>query len=402
MPDNPFGPEAVDAGAFKGEPVPGRHWTAMAVIVGMLVGLAVMVLLVRLLPRDAAGAGLGLNTQGVYDVHPRGRFHFGVTAGPAFMDAARQFDPARTVLWLGASQVYGINNYHPPEHNVAYRVFDALISDQVAVLTLSFPLASPQEHEVMLDSLVGKVRFSGLIIGAAFGDMRHAGLRQEVAQALDDQAVRARIEQTEAGRRLVAEASREQRKTPIAQVQRGELSLMDRTEGWITGRMNEWFGMENFRRAGRAWVLLGVQETRRYLESLRARYTRDLSHYRVEMLEQNYRANWAAWQQMLAVAKAEGVPTLVYVAPRPTDFFPFEPGTYERFKRDLAALALSNGAAFVNIEDAVPNQYWGLVDIGFGFYARDPFHFTAEGHALMANALLPHIRRLVLDRVAGP
>src|SRR5262249_50214409 len=112
MPDSPFGPAPVAAGAFKGEPVPGRHWTAMPVIVGMLVGLAIMVLLVRLLPRDATGAGLGLNTQGVYDVHPRGRFHFAVTAGPEFMDAARQLDPARKVLWLGASQVYGINNYH--------------------------------------------------------------------------------------------------------------------------------------------------------------------------------------------------------------------------------------------------------------------------------------------------
>jgi hypothetical protein len=399
--------EDVQANVGEAQSFPGHggyhvRLSAVAIVIGALIGLAMMVAFVRLLPRNAEEAGLGLNTQAVFHIHPRGRFHWQYVTAPELAEAARQFDEFRKLLWLGASQIYGINNYRPPQHNVAYRIFDASIDERAAVLTVSFPLASPEEHNVLLQHLIGKVRFSGLIIGAAFGDMRHAGLRQQIAQALDDPETRYRIEQTEQGQNLVAEAKPDRRPTPVARPEHSELSLTDRTERWITGRLEDWFGMENFRRAGRAWVLLGLQEMRRALESLRARYTRDLSRYRVPMMEQNYRTNWAAWQHMLATAKAEGIPALVYVAPRPTDFFPFDPETYDKFKRDLATLAAAHGANFVNIEDAVPNEHWGLVDIGFGFFARDPFHFTAEGHALMADALLPHIRHHLFSRAIGP
>jgi len=386
------------AGAPSGDPRHAARRTrraAAALLIGACAGLTVMVALIRALPRDPATAGLGLNTTAVSEAHPRGLFQFDTLTGKEFATAARHFAGSRKVLWLGASQLFGINKYRPPQHNVAYRVFDALIGEGTAVLTLSFPLASPQEHDVMLSALIGRAHLSGLIIGAAFGDMRDAGLRQSVANALDDPQARARLAQTAHGQRLIAAAAAKQRRDAVAQPAQSDRSPMERTEARITGRLQHWFGLEDFRRAGRAWVLLGLQQMRRYFESLRARYTRDLSHYHVPILKRDYDANWASWQHMLAMAKAEGVPTLVYIAPRPTDFFPFDPTLYVKYKRELAALAARNGAAFVNIEDAVPNKYWGLVDIGFGFYARDPFHFTAEGHALMAEALLPHIRRLI-------
>jgi lysophospholipase L1-like esterase len=132
------------------------------------------------------------------------------------------------------------------------------------------------------------------------------------------------------------------------------------------------------------------------VESLRARYTRDLSRYRVPILPQSYAANWRAWDEMLAATKAAGIPTLVYIAPRPTDFYPFDPAGYDAFKRDMERLARRQEAAFANFENVVPNNMWGLVDISFGFYARDPFHFTAEGHALFGRAMVPEIRRSLL------
>ncbi|MBM3528079.1 MAG: hypothetical protein FJX62_08300 [Alphaproteobacteria bacterium] len=102
---------------------------------------------------------------------------------------------------------------------------------------------------------------------------------------------------------------------------------------------------------------------------------------------------------MLDIARMRNIPALVYIAPRPTDFFPFDPTAYAAFKQDLAALAAEREAGFANIEDAVfPDDKFGMADLAFGFYARDPFHFSADGHAQMADALLPHIRRHIVER----
>jgi lysophospholipase L1-like esterase len=87
---------------------------------------------------------------------------------------------------------------------------------------------------------------------------------------------------------------------------------------------------------------------------------------------------------------------LLYIAPRPTDFFPYDAAGYAAYKRDIAALARQTGATLANIEDAVPNRYWGMVDLAFGFPVRDPFHFRAEGHALTAKALVPLIESHLL------
>jgi hypothetical protein len=378
---------------------------SIATVGGGILGLAAVVAFLVAHPREASQAGLGLNTVEVFDQHSRGTFHLGGQHPPAEVrDVVHGFGAMPKLLWLGASQLYGINAYQPGHRSAAYQVFDALIPDNVATVTVSLPLAFPEEHEIVLQYLLAREKVSGVVIGAVYGDMRHDAVRATVAQLLDDADTRRRIEGTEHGRRLVARAQIKEtdKAATVPGPDRDAPSLMAVTEERITDIGEKAFRLETLRKAGRGWTILTLEDIRRYFESLRARYTRDLSSYRVPMIAKNYEANREAWREMMAAAKKAGTPMLVYIPPRPTDFFPFEPAGYEAFKRDIEQLAAQNSAAFVNLENVVPNALWGEVDLSFGFNVRDPFHFRAEGHTLLAQALLPHIRKHLIEGRGAP
>ncbi|MEX0751336.1 MAG: hypothetical protein WD073_00215, partial [Xanthobacteraceae bacterium] len=249
-----------------------------------------------------------------------------------------------------------------------------------------------------------KLPVSGLVIGAVYPDMRHDIIRKEIAELLRDPQTRGRLERTERGREILMRipAEPQERAASASESKQNDASPMTRTERAVTEVLESWIGLETLRGAGRALVRLTLEDVRRYFESLRARYTRDLSRYRVPILPQRYRENMKAWRAIFETARDAKIPMLVYIAPRPGDFYPFDADGYGQFKRDIEALARETGAAFVNLEDAVPNREWGEVDLSFGFLVRDPFHFTAQGHALMAEALLPHIKRTFRIGRAAP
>ncbi|MBM3528078.1 MAG: hypothetical protein FJX62_08295 [Alphaproteobacteria bacterium] len=240
-----------------------------------------------LVPRKASEAGFGIDTYAVFDSHSKGKFHFAAADEPDVLETVRQLKAQRIVLWLGASQVFGINGYKPPERTVAYRVFDALIPDGVAVIAVTFPQASPQEHLISLQYMIGRFQISGLIVGAAFGDMRHNSVRPNVAGLLDDTPTR---EGLRAVGSPLATAPLGASQPAVAQPDRSA-SLAERSEAHLTRTLEDCCGFETFRQTGRAWILLGLQDTRRGIESLRARLTRDLSRYRVGMVERHYANN---------------------------------------------------------------------------------------------------------------
>jgi hypothetical protein len=376
-----------------------RIWASIA---GGIVGLAVVVFLIANRERDAAEAGLGIDTYQVITEHPLGKFHY--TWLTPISDLASMFQQRpelpKKILWLAASQAYAINDPQPGDANVTYHVFSALTRDGLDVVNASIPNAYPEEFEILLQYALANGRLDGLIIGAVYDDMRENGIRPWVSEAVPE--IRAQLAATDHGRSMLAKFPLDEKLTDLASSAQGKepdnQNVANRVEKQLTETLDHYLGMETIRAEGRAKVLLTLQKLRQFVESLRARYTRDLSNYRVPILPERYRANWEAWRDMLTIARARNVPVLIYIAPRPTDFFPYDLNAYETFKSDLTALAVEFGAHIINIEDVVPNDDWGYVDVNFGFPVRDPFHFNGMGHRLMADALVPPIRKFFLRK----
>ncbi|NKB56564.1 MAG: hypothetical protein GKS00_09525 [Alphaproteobacteria bacterium] len=369
-----------------------------ALLIGALLGVATLTAGLMLHERSAAESGLGINTtSGVTPHDTLGAFEFDSPAGLTLDRIMTTRGLPRRTLWLGASQLYGINDRKPKDRTVAYRVFSVLAAEGVDLGVIGLPNGTPREHLILLASLAPRVEPDLLIVGAVYDDMRHPEIRPSLDMAAGQSPARDVLARYTAGREILASRNQPEGPSTAQQTIRRKESWTQRSEAWLTATLEDTFGFTTARKKGRGLVVLTLLELRRFFELQRFRWTRDLSNYRVQIQLESYRGNLTAWEAMLELAERRGIAVLIYIAPRPADFFPYDPEGYAAYKRDLHRLAKRYGARLLSIEDAVPPQYWGEVDITFGFPVRDPFHFKNAGHELMAKALLPEIQRALQD-----
>lgn len=341
---------------------------------------------------SVSDAGLGEDTQG---------FQKAYTVEPVFFSDAGDLRAAwrastdrKAVFWLGASQTYAINAPEPGDRTAPDIAAEAVRKRGDRLYALSYPNGSPAEHYVLLNGVLAMGTPAAVVIGAVYDDMREKGVRPEIGAFAKDGDAHRTLLDTEIGKRLWASAEEGLRATP-SQSGTGakSRSLMDMSEAGITSYLERQFHAETLRGEGRGQIVIAVTKARQFLEGLRARYTRDISNYRYPILADDYVRNWKSWEAMLDLLARNRVPTLIYIAPRPTDFFPYDPARYATFKQDLGRLAEAHGAKVVNLEDVAPSEDFGFVDTNFGFLVRDPFHFKGAAHrkfaAAIERALLP-------------
>ena len=169
---------------------------------------------------------------------------------------------------------------------------------------------------------------------------------------------------------------------------------MERSENAIIRLLETSFKAETIRSEGRGLITLQIIRLRQFIEGLRARYTRDISNYRYPIPYNQYRYNLNAWEELLKLAHIKETPVLVYIAPRPTDFFPYDSIKYEEYKKSIFKLTQYYGATYINLENLILSKYFGYVDTNFGFLVRDPFHIQGVGHSLLAGEITKEIKKL--------
>ena len=109
-----------------------------------------------------------------------------------------------------------------------------------------------------------------------------------------------------------------------------------------------------------------------------------------KMIAPRYARNMGALRQLLVDARRDGVKVIAYIAPLRQDVpMPYNPDQYQAWKNAISMMAETYGAELLNLETAVPPQFWGSNrgdDIDF-------MHFRGEGHRIMAKTLLPYVER---------
>ena len=72
---------------------------------------------------------------------------------------------------------------------------------------------------------------------------------------------------------------------------------------------------------------------------------------------------------------------------------PYDSNEYIDFKNEVKNIAQFYNTNFVNLENIVPGEYWGLkTSTNIGQHIElDFMHFMFEGHKILAETLLNHI-----------
>ena len=377
---------------------------------GLAVAGFVLALLLPAPQVNFSEIGLGIGTTAAFGKSSPSRHHCTTVkdAGDC-IEAAQARKTDQRVLWLGASQLHAINDMQSGDRTAPQRLFDGFAPQGLDLVTFSQPNANFQEHLILFEYLRSRLAVKGLVLGAVFDDMRESGVRQSIASALDDPAVRRSLATHAAGRSIlvrygddqstpdaVRQDGKEYAGTPAATALDG--SLQARVETTVDGWLGDLSRLWRDRGRLRSSIIHGLRQLRGAAWGLRNRLLGiDSSRWTVAVPRAQYDVNRKALATLLDSARAAGVPVLLYICPRPVDaYFPFAPERYAAFKDDIARLAAEKGALLANLEDAVKGDVWGRVDNGVGVIVTDVFHFRDAGHAQLAAALRPYLARQFL------
>jgi hypothetical protein len=324
--------------------------------------------------------GLGAATSAVFARFEGDPIHcHDMTDVAACLAGFRRRGATQAALWLGNSQLHGVNQFEVGQETASAQLFDHLRGSGIDLLTLSQPNANLQEHLVLYAYLRARVPLRLVLLPAVFDDLRDAGVRTTVASALEDEATRSFLSTSEAGRDVLA--TNEFTSDPdLAAL---EETFQERSETYLNAWMERHVELWDLRPEVRGTLGVWVRMVRNAMFGI-------TTHSKRRLIEGSYVKNLAAAEVILADARAQGARVLVYVAPLRSDVArPYVESEYARFKREISELADRYGAGFLDLDQAVPAELFGVTEsrtIGVATEV-DFMHFQAGGHAILAERL---------------
>ncbi len=277
-------------------------------------------------------------------------------------------------LWLGNSQLHGINNYRDGDHTAPYWL-KATAKTRYAFwpLGISLPNANFQEHYILSSYIASQLPIQGLILELVFDDLREDGLRAGVPELVPPATT---------SKPLSVSLTRD---SPATESPANE-KLETRLEKMLDKTSTLW----SMRPAMRAQFLEDLYELRNFVFGINPTTVR-------KMIRPRYEKNMQTLEKLLADYQRRNIPMVLYIAPIRGDVqLPYDRGEYEEWKQAVQQLTQKYSATLLNFEALIPNQYWGAGSKG----EIDFMHFRGEGHRIIADALAPYIGRVIVARAS--
>lgn len=329
---------------------------AAPLLLGVLLALSGLEL-VREHAFDPNNAGLGTLTRSVLGYGPGHRIQCEATApgSPCVTDYRAAGSPP-AVLWLGNSQLHGVNRYQPGQSTAPMLLHAALAPKGLYLVAYSLPNANAQEYRAMFRQLTGQYAIRTIVVGVSLDKFREGGVRRAI----------------EAGGPRAA---------PAGQT---DDSLEAHSDAWLERTLASNSGLWRDRGLIRSMVVYAIQVGHLRALGITSQTPRPVSP---ALLSENM----SALQGLIADAGRNRTRVILYAQPYRSDVpGPTPPGQYRRFLADLNAMAAPGKVDVLDLTSLVPGPQWGMrKDPMFGFEDYDFMHFTAAGHRLLAQAIAP-------------
>lgn len=294
-------------------------------------------------------------------------------------------------LCLGNSQTHAINQKKDTDVNYVQIVFDTLQADSIDFLAHTLPNANLQEYYLSFSYWRQKFPIKYLVVPVFMDDLREDGIRKPSFEALfqnefsisDTAAVAQKINTT------IAAESGSQENADLAGLQG---TIQEKSELYLSGKLDENWEAWKKRPEIRGRFFTSLYLFRNTLFGITPQSKRKL-------IPARYESNMAALRQILENADKENIKTCIYIPPLRNDIEPpYVLSEYESFKKAVEDLtAAYSNVTFLNLEDIVPGQYWGMkASTNINKEPEYDFmHFQYDGHVLLAKSLLPAFREMI-------
>ena len=285
------------------------------------------------------------------------------------------------ILWLGNSQLAGINRYQEGDENAPQILHKSLLSRGQYLVIYSQPNANLLEHALVYTAVAPKFDTKLLMMPVVFDDIREHGVREHIANFAQDKSIRDTVDTSALAPFLnpsIASAmSSQDTDTPVK-----DRSLQKTSESKLTSWLEKHSRLWAARPALKGTLSSAIHQLRNKALGIHSTTKR--------AVPQNvYKERMQVLEIMLENARTTGIDVLLYVPPYRRDIDgPYIEDQYTAFKSDLMAIAKRTDAHYLDIETIVPGPEWATVtDRIFGFKEPDFMHFTAAGHQRLAGSL---------------
>ena len=364
-----------------------KEQLGLSLLTPLLVGGAVAVFFVlavfKGLPEDADLA-LGRFTSSYfgtvdgYPIHSRGVFDI-----DQITEGWRKRGRCPVVVWLGNSQLHGINQYQEGQENAPLLVHHRFSPQGIDVLTFSPASANLIEHYVLFEFLRQKLPIKVLVWQGMFVNQRWTTVRPELQSCLEDPGSVEALQETQTGKMILARYHTQDESATGDDL----AGLRDTWQETCERGINDWLGRNSTLWSLRPKIRVAFFA---HLSNLRTTVFRVQPHTKRKMLKGPYGTNVQALQELLEVTAEDGIKVIVYIAPmRPTEQRPYLEEEFAQWEVDVKTLADRYGAVYADLENIIPVELWGVHE-GRQLFAReqpDFWHFQASAHAILADAV---------------
>lgn len=289
------------------------------------------------------------------------------------------------ILWLGNSQLHSINDYSEGQKIASSILFSLAKEKNYYLLTLSQPNANLQEHFIILSHLIKKLPIKYLILPVVFDDLREDNIRDALQDIfLDDDSLKF-INKSEIGKNLIKNNIKSDNSGN--DMDKSKNSLQEGFETLLNQNLEKIWSLWLKRSDLRGDLFNNLYKLRNYVFNIGPTTTR-------KILPGRYKKNLAALNSLLMISSGNDIKTFMYVVPIRNDIkIPYNIFEYDKFKKDIKKIAVTNDVEFKNLENLIPNTMWGnKQSTTLGKENEVDFmHFKFDGHKILANSIFSEI-----------
>jgi hypothetical protein len=292
------------------------------------------------------------------------------------------------ILWFGNSQLHSINSYTQGDETASSLLHMALRKKGYYLITFSQPNANLQEHYLLFSYLLNQFPVKNLILSTVYDDMREDEIRTSINKTLEDAYVLNEVDKTTIGKNLIINYKKKYliNNDTIAR----EETNHDYWENLINKKLEKIWPLWSERDLLRGHLFYNLYLLRNTILGI------DATTIRKKILGP-YIKNMTAFKEILNLAEKKKIGILVYIQPIRNDMkIPYDLNEYNLFKKEIATISEISGAYFSNLENIVPNEFWGqTASINLKNYKDlDFMHFQAEGHQLLSKNILYEFNKI--------
>ena len=295
-----------------------------------------------------------------------------------------KFNKKNNVLLLGNSQLNGINQQKNEDFLASYYLFKNLKKKNHNLITFALPNGSFTEFLILFEYIISKVKIKKLVLPIVFDDLREGNIRKNISNFFVDENFRLKFANSLHKKKIIKKILTEKK---TINKHDNKKTIQEYVEKKINYFLNYCCAFENKKLTGNTKIYHNLYRLRNSVFNIKPTSKR-------KMIPGFYEENVNSLQEIIELAKNNGVEIYLYIAPIRNDMeMPYFYDEYNDFKLFVENIAIINRLNFENFENIIPNNLWGTKP-GTKLNIKnevDFMHFQGAGHKILSLKLEEYI-----------